>query len=270
MIYIRNLKKSFQKKPVINDFHLTINKGIYGLLGPNGAGKTTLLRCIMSLHTYEGTIDIDRNVKIGYLPQKFNMFKEQTVKDTLEYFAILKQIPKSEVTNCISHTLEKVNLTEFANKKMGELSGGMVRRVGIAQSILDDPEILIIDEPTSGLDPEERMRFKLLLTSLQKEKTIIISTHITDDIDALCQYVIIMDKGLNKGMYTLSELKNVAQKRVVVIPSSNSQNIDGEVIKTFEKNGIQYARVICKEPQNENIDTPTVEDGYLCVIRENL
>ena len=155
MFKVKHVNKNFGKRKVLDDICLELENGCYGLLGPNGAGKTTLLRCILKLYPLkEG--EICTNKDIGYLPQKFGVFQELTVYDILYYFSTLKKVPKEERDGEIDRVLSLVNLEDRKKERMSRLSGGMLRRVGIAQAILGDPEVLFFDEPTAGLDPEER------------------------------------------------------------------------------------------------------------------
>ena len=167
VLILKNCTKSFKKTKALNDFSCEFKHGIYGLLGPNGSGKTTMMRCICGLLSPEkGSIECDCE-NIGYLPQQFGAMKSLTVYETMRYFATLKKIPKSNQDNEIRYCIDLVNLSDKIKNKVGSLSGGMVRRLGIAQAIMGNPEIVLFDEPTAGLDPEERVRFKscLLYTS---------------------------------------------------------------------------------------------------------
>lgn len=196
MLKIEHVSKNFGKKRVLDDVCLNMEEGCYGLLGPNGAGKTTLIRIILELYPVKkGSIHFEGAGDIGYLPQKFGAFRELTVQDILFYFAALKQIPKAEQGMEIDRVLELVNLSDRKKDRMSSLSGGMQRRVGIAQAVLGDPSVLIFDEPTAGLDPEERTRFKKLIRQIMDEKIVIISTHIVEDVETLCDRVIIMNRG---------------------------------------------------------------------------
>ena len=168
MIRIHNCNKNFKKIKAINNFSVNISQGVYGLLGSNGAGKTTLMRCICGLYqTDSGKIETDIE-NIGYLPQKFGMFRELTVREMMEYFATLKKIDKSLQKAQIEDSIEKVNLSGRIDDRISTLSGGMVRRVGIAQAILGNPQVVLFDEPTAGLDPEERLRFKNVISRIKK------------------------------------------------------------------------------------------------------
>lgn len=197
MIQIERVSKRFRKREAIRDFSCNIEAGCYGLLGANGAGKTTLLRCILGLYPVSsGKILIDKDITIGYLPQKFGLFHELKVIDMMDYFAVAKKIPKEKRMDEIIQVLELVNLSDRAGDKVARLSGGMQRRLGIAQAILGNPDILLFDEPTTGLDPEERARFKAIISRLdKKKKCIIISTHIVEDVESVCERVIMMKEG---------------------------------------------------------------------------
>ena len=196
MLKIEHVSKKFGKKRVLDDVCLNMEEGCYGLLGPNGAGKTTLIRMIMELYPVrKGSIRFEGAGGVGYLPQKFGAFRELTVRDILLYFAALKKIPKADQEKEIDRVLELVNLSDRKKDRMSSLSGGIQRRVGIAQAVLGDPPVLIFDEPTAGLDPEERTRFKKLIRQIMDKKIIIISTHIVEDVEALCDRVIIMNRG---------------------------------------------------------------------------
>lgn len=202
MIEVKHVSKRFGKKQVLNNISCTIEKGIYGLLGPNGAGKTTLMRCMTNLYSLSGgEVLIDgvsskkkKKTNIGYLPQSFGLFKELNVYDSMNYFCNLKGIPKKERKEEILRCIHAVNMEENLKKAGGKLSGGMMRRVGVAQALLNHPELILFDEPTAGLDPEERIRFKNTISSLGGEETVIISTHIVEDIEACCDKVIVMDR----------------------------------------------------------------------------
>lgn len=210
---VRNLTKKFKRKTVLNDISITLEPGIYGLLGLNGSGKTTLIRCLCKIYkTPKGTIsydgrDWDFSQKIGYLPQNFGLFRDMKVKDMLELMAYVKG--NSVVNqNELDEVLGRVNLLERKNDKISALSGGMVRRLGIAQALLNNPEIIIFDEPTTGLDPEERVRFKEIIKGLSRDKIIIISTHITADVEDICNKCIILNAGGIVFADTVNNLKS--------------------------------------------------------------
>lgn len=279
MIEVRNLTKKFWKKEVLHDVSMKLDKGVYGLLGENGAGKTTLLRCLAGLYRInKGQIlcneaDI-RTIKnypetIGYLPQKFEGISESTVSECLSYFAYLKNMKgKEKIDMEIDKVLDMVNLSENKNKKIKNLSGGMLRRVGIAQAVLKEPEMLLMDEPTVGLDPEERIRFKNMIGNYDKERIVIVSTHIVEDIEAICDKIIVMHKGNVLGVFRVEEIKNKAEKKVYEIATDQINEVDGtyKIIREYEKEGKIISRVLTSKQQNISSVRPTLEDGYLCMI----
>lgn len=231
MLFIENVSRNFIKKQALKEVNLELGKGIYGLLGENGAGKTTLMKIIATLDrpskgrvTFYGEEIWNRKnyrMKIGYMPQDIEIYEGFTAYDYLEYMAILKGMKKREVGERIEEILSFVNLSDSKKKKIKTFSGGMRRRIGIAQAMMNDPEILILDEPTSGLDPYERIRFSNILTNMSKDKLILFSTHIVSDIEAITDKVIILSGGeiVNKGLIKeiIKELENRV-KQVEITP----------------------------------------------------
>jgi ABC-2 type transport system ATP-binding protein len=205
MLAIEQLGKVFGKKTVLDDLNFCFEYKTYGLLGPNGAGKTTLMRCMTNLYrpdrgrvTWEGNPVANNRAYLdvlSYLPQKFDAYKELTLREMLRYFGDMKKVDRAILDDRITEALVSVNLSECAGSKIKLLSGGMVRRLGIAQMLLNDPRVLILDEPTAGLDPEERKRFKDLIAHLSGDRTIILSTHIVEDVEKVCDEIIIMNAG---------------------------------------------------------------------------
>lgn len=203
---IRNISKRYGKKTAVRDVNLSLTPGVWGLIGANGAGKTTLMRMLTGILTpssgrvlYDG-IDISDlgeayRDALGYLPQSFGFYPEFNVVDYLEYVATLKGLGKRVYRDKIEELLELLNLTEVRKKPIKKLSGGMQRRVGIAQALLNDPDILILDEPTSGLDPGERVRFRNLLSEFAQDRIVIISTHIVSDVEYIAAQNMIMKDG---------------------------------------------------------------------------
>ena len=196
MIQVSHVTKKFRSKIVLDDVSMCCHQGVYGILGPNGAGKTTLMRCMMGLYPInDGVVDAPEPSKIGYLSQKFGLFREMTVYDMLYYLATLKKIPKENREPLIERALGKVHMEGCQKERISKLSGGMQRRIGIAQAILGEPPVLFFDEPTVGLDPEERSRFKSVVRQLGEKCTVLLSTHIVEDLEAVCDSVIVMDRG---------------------------------------------------------------------------
>lgn len=207
-IQINNLTVTFQNKvTAIDHASLEIPTGIFGLLGENGAGKTTLMRVLTTtLAPTDGTVTLDgiqyheKNYEmiqkqIGYLPQEIDLYPGLTVQECLEYMGALAGIPKPICRERIRYYLEKTSLTEQRKKKMKQLSGGMKRRVGLIQALLNEPAFLIIDEPTTGLDPEERIRIRNLLVDFSEKRTVLFSTHVVEDLAATCNQLAVMKKG---------------------------------------------------------------------------
>lgn len=203
---IDHVSKRFHDKIAVDNLSLTLTPGVWGLLGANGAGKTTLMRMIAGImQPTQGEIRCD-GIPIaqlgesyrdcfGYLPQEFGFYPSFTVSDYLNYMAALKGLPKREARQRIDTLLERLTLNEVRRKRIAKLSGGMKRRVGIAQALLNEPEVLILDEPTSGLDPSERVRFRNLLAEFAQERIVLISTHIVADVEVIAGQNAIMKDG---------------------------------------------------------------------------
>ena len=224
-IEIKELNKFYgKKKQALSDVNLTIEQGMFGLLGRNGAGETTLMKTLATLlQKQSGSISVCgipiENAKeirkiVGYLPQEFSMYPTMSVIEAMDYLGILSGIGTKERKEHIELLLKKVNLTEHKNKKVKALSGGMKRRLGIAQALLNDPKVLIVDEPTAGLDPEERIRFRNLLCDVAEERIVILSTHIVGDIEATCENLAILNEGSILYCGTVSDLLDTAKGKV--------------------------------------------------------
>lgn len=281
MLEIQHLSKTFRtglfrRKTVLHDVSLSLGPGIYGLLGPNGAGKTTLLRSITGVYKVQNGAVLFRGKSIsnnkeftrniGYLPQKFGLYKDMTVSEMLEYLAIMKGVPQNECRAAIKEALESVNLLLHKNDRIKTLSGGMLRRVGIAQAILGKPQIIIFDEPTTGLDPEERVRFKSMIAKLPKTMTILLSTHIVDDVEAVCDNIILINDGKISATGTSGEIAAIANGKLYSVPL-NMQDALKEpyyIIRQEMHHGIETVRVLSPLCQCGDALAPTVEDGYLC------
>jgi ABC-2 type transport system ATP-binding protein len=196
MIEINGITKHFGKKEVLHDISLHLDNSIYGLLGPNGAGKTTLLRILSGIYDQHGQNSIHHlGLRVGYLPQKFGCFPNLTVFEQLQFFCCIKKLSENKQKTEIHRVMELTNLLELSKVKCRKLSGGMVRRVGIAQAILGKPDLLLLDEPTVGLDLEERRQFIHIIRNFDTEMPILLSTHIAEDITALCDKLLIMKSG---------------------------------------------------------------------------
>ena len=224
-LFVEHLSKRFKDLTAVNDVSLRITPGVWGLLGANGAGKTTLMRMIAGImNPSSGQILYDgipiselkesyRDV-FGYLPQEFGFYPEFTVKDYLEYVAVLKGLTDKDSRRRIGELLEQMTLSHVRNKKISKLSGGMKRRVGIAQALLNEPEILILDEPTSGLDPGERVRFRNLLSEFAHNRIVLISTHIVSDVEYIATQNAVMKDGKLLAQGTTEELVKLVAGKV--------------------------------------------------------
>ena len=275
-----NLTKEFGNFTADDHLNLTMTKGVYGLLGVNGAGKTTLMRMLCTLlKPTEGRITCDgkdifemdgeyRKV-LGYLPQDFGFYPEFTVKDYLLYISTLKGIPPAAARKRVKDMILKVGLSKAANKKMKKLSGGMKRRVGIAQAMLNNPKILVLDEPTAGLDPNERIRFRNLISELSEERLVLLSTHIVSDIEYIANEIWLMKDGklMHKGR--AEELIHSMEENVWEC------FVEKDLVSSFVKRykisnmksemGGVTLRIISREKPFENAvqAEPTLEDVFL-------
>lgn len=203
---ITNLTKDFRKTRAVNGVNYTFCSGVYGLLGVNGAGKTTLMRMLTTLLnptsgaiTWDGEdiFKMDKEFRrlLGYLPQDFGAYPDFSVQDYLMYISTLKGMKPAAARARVAQMLELTGMTQFKGKKMKALSGGMKRRAGIAQAVLNDPQILILDEPTAGLDPSERIRFRNLISELVSDRIVLLSTHIVSDVESAASQIILMKDG---------------------------------------------------------------------------
>jgi ABC-2 type transport system ATP-binding protein len=207
-VEITGLTRRFGRTQAVAGVDLRTGPGVVGLLGPNGAGKTTLLRTMATvIPPTSGTLRLlgrdpaaygprkEIRRRLGYLPQALGYYPGFTVAEFVEYFALLKDMPPAQVSRAVATAIERVSLGNKARAKLRTLSGGMLRRVGIAQAIVNEPELLLLDEPTAGLDPEQRVQFRALLRELGQRATVIVSTHLVEDVGAACSEVALMDEG---------------------------------------------------------------------------
>lgn len=276
-IEIKALNKNYYKKQVLKNINCTLDNGVYGILGPNGAGKTTLMRCITELCSYNGKILINgipvgkSHLKIGYLPQSFCVFKELTVWDMMQYFCNLKKIPKKARREEIERCLELVHLENEKKTRSSKLSGGMLRRLGIAQAIIGSPQLIILDEPTAGLDPEERLHFSSIINRLEKNSIVMISTHIVEDVEACCEKIIVMNHGEILKIAPLESIRRAAEQKVVELEAGTNRVLSEEdcllVEKEYQRDGKLFQRVLTWLPQQDSME-PTVEDGYLFLLHQ--
>ncbi len=270
MIQMLDIQHRYGKHMVFNNFQFSVGAGVHGLLGPNGAGKTTLLRILATLHVpQQGQVSIlglnpqnhnerlELRRQLGYLPQDFMPYPQFSAFEFVEYIAILKGMKNiTQRRSKVLEVLAAVGLESEAHRKAGGFSGGMRRRLGIAQAIVNDPALLVVDEPTAGLDPAERIRFRLLLTSTQAKCTIL-STHIVEDVTAVAPLLSVLNKGQLLYQGTVGGLTTHAAGQVFL-----SNEPIGTVIARV---GNQH-RVLTQEKNLGTSLEPSVEEGYLALI----
>ncbi len=269
----------------LNDLDLTISSGMFGLLGPNGAGKTTLMRILAGIlrptsgvlqvgehdgNTEKGRTAIKRT--LGYLPQDLGVYPDLSAREFLDYIGILKGLDDRKVRQKrVDELLEVVSLSDVAKRKLKTYSGGMKRRVGIAQALLNDPRLLIVDEPTAGLDPEERIRFRNLLSDLAGNRTVLLSTHIVEDIAQTCQNLAIMKNGRVVFQGTTAALLSETHDKVWTITTSGTKpEGDFTVVSTMHMGSSVQYRVVGEPLTHSNAirTEPSLEDAYVWLMRE--
>jgi len=264
----------------LNDLSLTIPTGMFGLLGPNGAGKTTLIRLLAGvLHPTSGTIqvgEIDGMTRggraaikrlLGYVPQDLGMYPDLSAYEFLDYIGLLKGLENRKQRHLrVEEMLERVSLHDVAHRKIKTFSGGMKRRIGIAQALLNQPQFLIVDEPTAGLDPEERIRFRNLLSELGENRTILLSTHIVEDIAQTCQNIAIMKNGLGIFQGTIAQILQQTHDKVWTLTTSGSKPQGNFTVVSMLNLGstIRY-RIVGDIPSDASAvpAEPTLEDSYV-------
>lgn len=283
-IVINNLSKNYGKKSALKNVSVTIHSGMYGLLGRNGAGKTSLMRILATLSVPSSGeismngIPIKETTKIreivGYLPQDFSFYRNMSVYGAMDYLGLLSNIPDKVRKERISALLEQVNLKENVRTKVKALSGGMKRRLGIAQALLHNPQILIVDEPTAGLDPEERIRFRNLLSEFAEDRIVILSTHISSDVETSCENIGVLDNGKMIWNGAAEELVKQAEGKVYLISAEKKQD---KIIREkytvlniiASGSGTQYRVLSETLPEEKHIlQAPTLEDGYMYLLSQ--
>lgn len=282
---IENLTKEFQGMKAVNNISYTMEKGVYGLLGLNGAGKTTLMRMLCTLiKPMQGSITCNGEdifgmgaqyrKLLGYLPQDFGFYPDLTVKDYLLYIASIKGVNRVTAKKRVKELLTEVGLSKAHDKKMKKLSGGMKRRAGIAQAMINNPEILILDEPTAGLDPNERIRFRNLISTLAQDRLVLLSTHIVSDIESTANEIIFMKDG--------EFLRTGSPQAVISSMAENVWNltVSGKEAEQYMRqykvagsrmvpDGMQLRLLSVEKPHPDAVEeTPTLEDVFLSYMGE--
>ena len=278
------LTKVYGGVRALDGVDLDVPTGMYGLLGPNGAGKTTLMRVLagilkptsgsVRIGGHDATTERGRTaVKrvLGYLPQDLGLYPDLKAWEFLDYIGILKGLEdKKARRRQVEELLETVALSDVANRKLKGFSGGMKRRVGIAQALLNDPRLLIVDEPTAGLDPEERIRFRNLLSELAGDRTVLLSTHIVEDVAQTCRNLAVLAEGRVLFRGTTTDLIERARGRVWTVETDGPRpEGDLTIVSTLHLGGSARYRVVGEDAVTGATGTePGLEDGYVCLMRE--
>lgn len=278
---VRNISKFYRNNKALDNVSISFTNGIWGLLGPNGAGKTTLIKILVSvINDYEGTVcycgkDIKQipqkyRTCLGYCPQNFGTYENMTVYDFLEYIAVLKGEMDIKIKSNIEEIAAELSLTDKLEKKINTLSGGTRQRVGIAQTVLNDPDILIFDEPTVGLDIEERRKFRAYITKLSREKIIIISTHIVSDIEFISDEIVILQKGKLVKIGKIEQLLMGLDGKVwkTIIQDSDLDKYKDDIIVTnyhnYNQKNLEIRYIAEKKVLDNSVPVkPELNDYYL-------
>ncbi len=286
-LLIDHVTKQFKDKKAVDNITLKLTPGVWGLLGANGAGKTTLMRMIAGIMPPSSGDVLYDGVSIralgeryrdifGYLPQEFGFYQELTVKDYLEYVAALKGLPERKSRRRIGELLEQVSLLDAYHRKISKLSGGMKRRVGIAQALLNDPKVLILDEPTGGLDPGERVRFRNLISEFAHNRIVLISTHIVPDVEYIASCHAMIKDGKLLAVGTTEQLVRLVEGRVWSCTVSPERVPEYEsrlqiVSLRGERNGGTSIRYLAEQPcTGDSLPAvPRLEDLYLWLFPQN-
>lgn len=279
-LMLNGLTKTFSDKPVVNNLTYTLETGVYGLLGVNGSGKTTLMRMLCTLLTptagsitWQGkdvfAMGSAYRALLGYLPQEFGFYPDFSVEEYLYYIASLKGLRPATAKERVNHLLGQVGLEQVRRQKMKKLSGGMKRRAGIAQAVLNDPKILILDEPTAALDPKERIRFRNLISELAEDRLVLLSTHIVSDVEYIANQILLLKDGMLVHHGTTQELLAAAPARVWTCTLTRPQA--EEMMRRFLVSNLRTLpqgielRILSPQPPTPEAvpETMTLEDLFL-------
>ncbi|MNB69883.1 putative ABC transporter ATP-binding protein YxlF [compost metagenome] len=282
-VKLKQLSKRYGGKQALEEVTLTWEEGIQGLLGPNGAGKTTLMRLLATLLVpTSGSAEIDGvpladkgriRELVGYLPQEFSFYPGMRVAEAMDYLALLSGVTgAAERKRRIDTLLEEVNLTAHRKAKVRALSGGMKRRLGIAQAMIHEPKLLIVDEPTAGLDPEERIRFRQLLARFAEGRVVLLSTHVVEDVESSCREVTVLKGGSVPFQGNTQDLAERARGRVWQAEMDKKDWATAgsryKVVSAVAAGSSMQVRLLAEErPFPDAVASePTMEDGYLCLV----
>ncbi|GAA1897606.1 ATP-binding cassette domain-containing protein [Asanoa iriomotensis] len=282
-IEIADLRRRFGRVTALDGVDLTVSGGMFGLLGTNGAGKTTLMRILAGvlpatsgrvvvggndLSTRGGRVAVQR--RLGYLPQELGLYPDLTPTEFLDYVGLLKGLDdRAARRGQVGDLLDLVGLSDVAGRKLKGFSGGMRRRVGIAQALLGDPTLLIVDEPTVGLDPEERIRFRTLLSSLAGARTVLLSTHIVEDVAQTCRQTAVLAAGRVLFTGQVTDLTARAEGVTWEIVTAGSPPTDGVVVSAIARTDGTHYRVVSPRPPSPDAIpvSPSLEEGYVALMR---
>lgn len=273
-VAIRDVSKQFGTVTALQGVTTTITPGVTGLLGPNGAGKTTLLRILSTiLRPDQGLVEVcgldpsrspDRieiRRRLGYMPQDNPLYEHFTVADFLDYLAVLKEFADRRARRAeVERVIDTVELTAVARRRIKDLSGGMRRRVTLAQALIGDPTVLVLDEPTAGLDPEQRVKFRQVISTLAGHRCIVLATHQTDDVATLCHDVVVIAHGMVRFQGRPEDLAQSAHGRVWTAPDACEH-----ALASWQTGDRRY-RHLGDPPPGAAIERPSVEDGYLVLL----
>lgn len=284
-LLIEQLTKTYGDKQALNGVSFRVGEGIHGLLGPNGAGKTTLMRLLATLLTpTSGSAVIDGvplrdkaqiRELIGYLPQEFAFYPGMSVLEAMDYLALLSGLKgRQERKRRIDELLEQVNLSEQRRTKVKALSGGMKRRLGVAQAMVHEPKLLIVDEPTAGLDPEERIRFRRLLSRFAEGRIVLLSTHVVEDVESTCEQMTVLHQGSLRYHGRIGDLTGAAAGRVWTVELGKGQwERDRDrfpVLSAVPEGGGMRIRILADQQPYPGAQqaVPSIEDAYLYLMRK--
>ena len=280
MLSVEHVTKKYGNFTALEDISLTFTPGVYGLLAPNGAGKTTLIKMLTTLlfptsgqilWNGEDIHALDETYRglLGYLPQEFGYYPHYSPRQFLRYAAALQCIPRQKTEERINHLLKLVGLEDVASKKMRQFSGGMLQRVGIAQAMLNEPELLILDEPTAGLDPRERVRFRNLIHSLAADRTVILSTHIVSDIETIAGQIVMFR---DHRLYCCDSPSSICarfQGKVFEVPAGTAIQPGQFLLSERQGENGSVLRLLCDAPpEGSTPAAPGLEDAFLAIYRE--
>jgi ABC-2 type transport system ATP-binding protein len=281
-LQMENIFKSFRDKEVLKGISIKMENGVYGLLGPNGAGKTTMIRILADItRPTSGQVFIngqdkntcgdDYRAKIGYLPQDMSFYPDFSGWDYLQYAAALKGIGEDKAKPQIEELVDAVGLAKDIRRRCVTYSGGMKRRLGIAQALLNDPQILILDEPTAGLDPQERIKFRNIISAFSKDRLVLLSTHIVSDVDSIAKKIMMMEYGLINRQHTgeeyVRQIENCVWSFQIPVSELVAYQNNAVISNVIPRGKNMEVRVIDeKKPNADAVPAiPNLEDAYLYI-----